>query len=117
MDTPIVKTRRRKLKIWFSDKAIPEKEKSYISQLINASASFGEKAARRLEETYKIPPGYLDDENDEQPIKLITQDDLDIEEMGRLYRKMSPEDKVKFKGIAKIISNATTETKTQNGDD
>lgn len=52
-----------------------------------------------------------------KPIKLITQDDLDLEEMGRLYRKMSPEDKVKFKGIAKIISNAATETKTQNGDD
>lgn len=60
----IVSTRRNKLRLWFSDKSIPESEKSYISQLINGKASFGEKAARRLEDTYRMPKWYLD--NDEQ---------------------------------------------------
>jgi len=52
--------RRERLKEWFENNPIPEKEKSYISQLINGKASFGEKAARRLEKTYKMPPKHLD---------------------------------------------------------
>ncbi|AVT58536.1 Phage repressor CI-like protein [Pectobacterium versatile] len=58
MDTKEI--RRTRLKEWFSERAIPGKEKSYISQLINGKASFGEKAARRLERDYGMPPGYLD---------------------------------------------------------
>lgn len=57
----ITETRRLRLKEWFSSRSIPASEKSYISQLINGKASFGEKAARRLEETYGMNPGYLDD--------------------------------------------------------
>lgn len=52
--------RRIKLKEWFSARSIPEGEKSYISQLINGKASFGEKAARRLEATYGMPAKFLD---------------------------------------------------------
>ncbi|WP_052739523.1 hypothetical protein [Photorhabdus caribbeanensis] len=52
--------RRKRLKEWFSTKTLPEKEKSYLSQLINGKASFGEKAARRLERDYHMPIGYLD---------------------------------------------------------
>ncbi|MEI7002762.1 phage repressor protein [Pectobacterium parmentieri] len=52
--------RRIRLKEWFSGRTIPEEEKSYISQLINGKASFGEKAARRLEHDYGMPIGYLD---------------------------------------------------------
>jgi phage repressor protein C with HTH and peptisase S24 domain len=54
--------RRENLKAWFADKTLPEKEKSYLSQLINGSASFGEKAARRLEHDYNIPEDWLDTE-------------------------------------------------------
>ena len=54
--------RRAKLKEWFSTRPIPIKEKSYISQLIRGRASFGEKAARRLEAAYDMGPGYLDGE-------------------------------------------------------
>lgn len=57
----LVEIRRQRLKLWFSDKPIPEKEKSYISQLINGQASFGEKAARRLERDYAMGPLWLDD--------------------------------------------------------
>ncbi|WP_340615181.1 hypothetical protein [Xenorhabdus thailandensis] len=52
--------RQQRLKDWFSDKTLPEKEKSYLSQLMNGKASFGEKAARRLERDYHMPEGYLD---------------------------------------------------------
>jgi transcriptional regulator with XRE-family HTH domain len=38
------------------------KEKSYLSQLINGKASFGERAARRIERDYGMAPGYLDEE-------------------------------------------------------
>lgn len=52
--------RRKNLKRWFSDNSVPAHEKSYISQLISGKASFGEKAARRLEDTYGMGSGYLD---------------------------------------------------------
>ncbi|WPU24967.1 hypothetical protein RI049_09600 [Cedecea neteri] len=56
--------RRMRLKEWFADKAIPEREKSYISQLINGKASFGERAARRLEREYGMSSNYLDSDPD-----------------------------------------------------
>lgn len=56
----ITDIRRHNLTEWFSDRPIPEKEKSYISQLKNGRGSFGEKAARRLEQTYSMPTFYLD---------------------------------------------------------
>lgn len=52
--------RRRKLKLWFEGKSFPEREKSYLSQLTRGKAPFGEKAARRLENEYGMPTGYLD---------------------------------------------------------
>lgn len=52
--------RRQKLREWFANKTLPEKEKSYLSQLIGGKASFGEKAARRLEKDYGMPELYLD---------------------------------------------------------
>lgn len=59
--------RRLRLKEWFKDKTLPPKEKSYLSQLMSGRASFGEKAARRIEQTYGMPEGYLDAEYAEQP--------------------------------------------------
>lgn len=56
----IVEIRRARLALWFKDLAMPEEEKSYLSQLKNGKASFGEKAARRLEKTYHMPAMYLD---------------------------------------------------------
>lgn len=53
-------TRRKRLKAWFLDRPIPAKEKSYVSQLLTGKASFGEKAARRLEKTYQMGEMWLD---------------------------------------------------------
>lgn len=59
-DMDIKEIRRLRLKDWFSDKTLPEREKSYLSQLINGKGSFGERAARRIEADYGMPVGYLD---------------------------------------------------------
>lgn len=55
-----IENRRERLRQWFADKPIPAKEKSYISQLLSGTGPFGEKAARRLENTYGMGDGYLD---------------------------------------------------------
>lgn len=66
----IAQIRRARLKAWFKDRTLPPSEKSYLSQLITgASSSFGEKAARRLEKTYEMPPGYLDTPLDAEPAR------------------------------------------------
>lgn len=52
--------RRARLRLWFSERCIPEKEKSYLSQLMGGKASFGERAARRLEHDYGMGDKYLD---------------------------------------------------------
>ena len=53
--------RRANLKRWFLEKQLPDKDKSFISQLITGKTeSFGEKAARRLERDHDIPELYLD---------------------------------------------------------
>lgn len=56
----IKEIRRLRLRDWFSDKTLPEREKSYLSQLINGKGSFGERAARRIEADYGMPTGHLD---------------------------------------------------------
>lgn len=60
MDTPLVSTRRARLREFFKNRGIPPKEKSYISQLMSGKSSFGERAARRLERDYGMGSGYLD---------------------------------------------------------
>lgn len=59
----IIEIRRARLRDWFADRTLPAREKSYISQLIHGKASFGEKAARRLEADYGMPRLYLDGED------------------------------------------------------
>ncbi|TAM15941.1 MAG: S24 family peptidase [Pandoraea sp.] len=56
----IATTRRQRLKEWFTGRTLPEREKSYLSQLIGGKASFGERSARRLERDYGMGSGYLD---------------------------------------------------------
>lgn len=57
----IKEIRKKRLAEWFENRPIPREESSYISQLIKGRASFGEKAARRLESTYDMPQQYLDE--------------------------------------------------------
>ncbi|WP_252979663.1 S24 family peptidase [Burkholderia glumae] len=56
----IAANRRARLRLWFENRTIPPKEKSYLSQLLGGSAPFGERAARRLEADYGMGAGYLD---------------------------------------------------------
>ncbi|MGL9721778.1 hypothetical protein [Symbiopectobacterium sp.] len=58
--------RRKRLKEWFSDRSLPTREKSFLSQLTTGKASFGERAARRIERDYGMPDGYLDTDNDNE---------------------------------------------------
>lgn len=52
--------RREQLRKWFSGKPIPAQEKSYFSQLLGGTTSFGERSARRIENDYGMPERYLD---------------------------------------------------------
>lgn len=74
--------RRKQLKAWFADKSLPEKEKSYLSQLINGKSSFGERAARRIESDYGMPEGYLDYEGDKSDTPsqdlILTAEELQL---------------------------------------
>jgi phage repressor protein C with HTH and peptisase S24 domain len=56
----IQEIRRQNLRKWLGDNPAPAKEKSYFSQLLTGAASFGEKAARRIERDYGIAPNNLD---------------------------------------------------------
>jgi hypothetical protein len=51
--------RRTRLREWTAKHGVPQKEKSYFSQLFGG-ASIGEKAARRLEKDYDMGEFYLD---------------------------------------------------------
>lgn len=68
MNTDIKPIRQQRLKEWFSERPIPREESSYISQLINGRSAFGHRTARRLENDYGMPKGFLDEPfNDESP--------------------------------------------------
>lgn len=81
--------RRMQLKAWFADKSLPEKEKSYLSQLINGKSSFGERAARRIENDYGMPSGYLDEDGeqgDKRPNEVVlTSDELQLIKFYRSF--------------------------------
>lgn len=93
----IKEIRRLRLRDWFSDKTLPEREKSYLSQLINGKGSFGEKAARRIEADYGMPVGYLDKnyENGEdgQPLKPDIVLDEQEEKLIMLFREFPASEK------------------------
>ena len=106
----IVNIRRKKLKQWFADKSIPEKEKSYISQLISGRASFGEKAARRLERTYQMPDMYLDDRDDSQ--RGIDMSRLTMEQL-EFAKKMFGMDSDEFRKAKELFLAADAVTKAR----
>lgn len=111
----IADIRRSQLKKWFAGHAIPDKEKSYISQLINAKSSFGEKAARRLEKTYKMPEKYLDNEHENLLGFDITK--LSMEDIEYLNAAMAvpSEERTVAKKIFTALSSPKSKEKT-NGE-
>ncbi|WP_157874833.1 hypothetical protein [Paraburkholderia atlantica] len=62
--------RRDNLRKWTESHSVPPKEKSYFSQLLGG-ASFGERAARRLERDYGMGDGYLDQAPDNESIDAV----------------------------------------------
>lgn len=62
-------TRRERLRAALAGRQIKAEDHSYVSQLLSGKASFGEKAARRLERDYLLPAMSLD-----QPFELPMAD-------------------------------------------
>ena len=62
-------TRRERLRTALAGCQIKADDHSYVSQLLSGKASFGEKAARRLERDYLLPAMSLD-----QPLELPMAD-------------------------------------------
>lgn len=111
----IASIRRSRLRLWFSNKSIPESEKSYISQLIHGKASFGEKAARRLEKTYKMPDKYLDSD-EQQPVIDLSNVSLEKLEFMKEIAAMDDEEFHAKAGVFKAVAAVPTK-KESNHDD
>lgn len=79
MNNAITENRRRRLREWFAGKNLPPLEKSYLSQLMTGRASFGERAARRIERDYGMPEGYLD-----TPLQIPGRDRKDYDRVKKL---------------------------------
>lgn len=105
----IKEIRQRRLSEWFEKRTIPREESSYLSQLMRGKASFGERAARRLEASYDMPEHYLDEPYEEEPTEQsMTIKDLDFRQLKLIELSKSlpdgevddiiklMEDKVKF---------------------
>ena len=85
----IKETRRARLKEWFSSRSIPSKEKSYLSQLMGGTGSFGERAARRLEKTYGMDNGYLDDTATRDPVEINLENNPEFPAIRRVNLRLS----------------------------
>ena len=76
----LVERRRARLRKWI-DIHFPDndsefarkinKGQSYVSDLLRGAKSFGEKAARAIEDRAKMPPGYPDTESDDEEPRLM----------------------------------------------
>lgn len=96
----IQETRRHNLNAWLRTHSVPPAEKSYFSQL-RSGASFGEKAARRLEEAYGMGSGFLDRPVGNSPkrgqkpflsdeAESLIQEVIRLDGLSVLARKMFP---------------------------
>ncbi|WP_187153303.1 hypothetical protein [Candidatus Arsenophonus triatominarum] len=92
----IKEIRRKRLKEWFSDKPLPEKDRSYLSQLINGKSSFGEKAAARIENDYRMPIGYLSNPSKEINDAIIIIQDRREQTLLSLFRELPDSEKEKM---------------------
>lgn len=79
-------TRRERLRTALAGRQIKPEDQSYISQLLSGTASFGEKAARRLERDYLWPPMSLDVPFVQPVADHVTKEVLVERICGRLQR-------------------------------
>ena len=91
--------RRIRLQEWLATATIPQGEKSFISQLINGKAPFGEKAATRLEKLLGMPDGYLDQTPGTKTLDQETAALVDImartDNEGRIRARIAATDAIK----------------------
>jgi hypothetical protein len=98
----ITAVRRARLGRWFANRPYPEEKKSYISQLINGHASFGEKAARKLEQDFGIPHMSLD-QSLEEDSSGFTSTLARAELLNRLNKRLSDLSDEKLKALAVML--------------
>jgi hypothetical protein len=67
MKMDIKELRRERLREWLRTHPTPAAERSFFSQLLAGTAPFGERAARRLEQTYDMGLHYLDTPLEQAP--------------------------------------------------
>ncbi len=108
----IVKIRRSQLKKWFDGKKIPESEKSYISQLINGKASFGEKAARRIENDYEMGDGYLDNLSIHD--LNIDASDKELVALIKMLQQIPKENRPQAKRLLDVANELSAKTGQKN---
>ncbi len=94
-------TRRSRLREWVVRNGVPQKERSYFSQLLSGTVSFGEKAARRLEDDYAMglyfleggsPPGTRRNASDAKsgPASPALLDGDELIELIALFQQAGP---------------------------
>jgi hypothetical protein len=73
MKMDIKELRRERLREWLRTHPTPAAERSFFSQLLAGTAPFGERAARRLEQTYDMGLHYLDTPLEQTPAPAPVQ--------------------------------------------
>jgi hypothetical protein len=92
-------TRRERLRLALAGRQIKAEDQSYVSQLLSGRASFGEKAARRLERDYLLPAMSLD-----EPIDLPLADHVTKEALvARISDRLQDLHVEKLKALATFI--------------
>ena len=92
-------TRRERLRNALAGRQIRAEDHSYVSQLLSGKASFGEKAARRLERDYLLPAMSLD-----QPLELPLADHVTKEALvARISERLMGLHLEKLKALAIFI--------------
>jgi hypothetical protein len=92
-------TRRERLRVALAGRQVKAEDQSYISQLLSGKASFGEKAARRLERDYLLPAMSLDQPFDLPVAGHLTKDAL----VARISARLADLHIEKLKALAVFI--------------
>lgn len=106
MDTQ--ERRRAQLRKWIAGNSVPPKEKSYFSQLLSGTASFGERAARRIEDDYGMGRGYLDSAENAPAATPPESELADVAELVLLYGQLEKQDREKALAMMRTMRDKLT---------
>lgn len=104
----IQEIRRANLRAWVESHSVPQKEKSYFSQLTGSIASFGERAARRIEADYGMDAMSLD-----RPVTVsgVVAEDSDLDllvEICLLFKQSTSEARRRIASFARLADKVPT---------